>query len=228
MTNKTCYTPLQSSVFRWTELDECGAPIYDACSYAVSDGFSQIEITANETEGQTFQLANANGRYLVNQKAKTALNWFDFTITMGVKDPELFFLMTGASLFLDYENLAIGNQITEENYATGRGALEIWLGTADAACLPGGQFYGYVLLPFIEDGRLTESYTLANDTITYTLAGRTRKGNQWGTGPYDVMLDASGNPAPLTNAILPNAHYLETVTQLPPPEPDCGCLELNS
>jgi hypothetical protein len=230
MTNLGCFKPLQGATFRVTQLDACGAPIFDECSYAVSDGQTQIELTPNTTDGQTFQQLNAAGRPLVNQQARTILNWIDYQIIMAVKDPELFYLMTGADIFLDYGGLSAGNVITEENYATGNLALEIWLGNAQEPCPPGvpAPFYGYILLPFTEDGKLTESVTIANDLITFTFAGRTRKGNDWGTGPYDVMLDGSGLPAPLPTAIADDTHYLDLWTQLPPPEPECGCLELVS
>lgn len=228
MTNKACVYPLQSATFRVTELDECGNPVYDSCSYAVTDGYSQIEITANETEGQAFQQLNANGRPLVNQKARDVLNWYDFTITMAVKDPELFYLMTGADIFLDYAGLSAGNEITETNYATGRFALEVWLGTSEEECTGNVPFYVYILLPFTTNGKISESITIANDFVTYTFGGRTRKGSQWGVGPFDVMLNASGVPAKLPRPVSPDAHYLDLITQLPPPEPDCGCLELNS
>lgn len=229
MTNLACIKPLQAATFRWTHLDVCGIPVYDACSYAVTDGYTQIEITPNTTDGQQFQSINPAGVAIVNQQAKTILNWFDYTITMSVRDPELFYLMTGADRFLDYGGLVAGNVITEDNYATGRGALEVWLGNAEEECGPGNApYYGYVLLPFTNDGKLTETITITNDLITYQFAGRTRKGNNWGVGPYDVMLNSMGAPAPLTTPLATNAHYLDIITQLPPPEPDCGCLELLS
>lgn len=229
MTNLACFKPLQGATFRVTQLDVCGNPIFDECSFAVSDGQTQIELTPNTTDGQQFQQLNAAGKALVNQQAKTILNWFDYKIIMAVKDPELFFLMTGADIFLDYAGLSAGNVITEDNYATGNFALEIWLGNAEEECPPGeAPFFGYILLPWTNDGKLTESIPVANDLITYTFAGRTRKGSPWGVGPYDVMLDNGGLPAPLPTAISPNTHYLDLGTQLPPPEPDCGCMELVS
>lgn len=230
MTNVGCFKPLQGATFRVTQLDECGAPIFDECAYAVSDGQTQIEITPNTTDGQQFQQLNAAGVPLVNQQAQTILNWFDYQIIMAVNDPELFHLMTGADIFLDYAGLSAGTMVTRSNYATGRFALEIWLGTSQEACPPGtpAPYFGYILLPFTEDGKLTESITVANDLITYTFAGRTRIGSDWGVGPFDVMLDAGGLPAPLPSPVSSDADYLELFTQLPPPLPECGCLELVS
>jgi len=230
MANLGCFKPLQGATFRVTKLDECGNPLFDECSYAVSDGQTEIEITPNTTDGQQFQQLNAAGRPLVNQQADTILNWFDYKVTMAVKDPELFWLMTGADIFLDYGGLSAGNVITSDNYATGRLALEVWLGNADEVCPPGvpAPFFGYILLPFTNDGKLTDSITVANDLITYTFTGRSRVGTPWGVGPYDVMLDNGGLPAPLPTPISSNAHYLDLGTQLPPPLPECGCLELIS
>jgi hypothetical protein len=235
MNNVGCFKPLQGATFRVTRVDECGTPIFDECAYAVSDGQTQIEITPNTTDGQQFQQLNAAGVAIVNQQAKTILNWFDYQIIMAVKDPELFWIMTGATRFLDYTTptaKVAGNIITADNYATGNLALEVWLGTSQEACptppAVAAPWYGYILLPFTEDGKLTESITIANDLITYTFAGRTRTGTPWGAGPYNVMLDAAGLPAPLPSAIPTNTHYLDLFTQLPPPEPECGCLELES
>jgi hypothetical protein len=229
MTNKACVYPLQSATFRVTELDQCGLPVYDSCSYAVTDGYTQVELTPNTTDGQQFQLINAAGNALVNQQAKTILNWIDYQIVMGVKDPELFFLMTGADIFLDYDGLAAGNTITTANYATGRFALEVWLKTSDEVCGPGNlPYYQYILLPFTEDGKLTESVTIANDLISFTFAGRTRKGAQWGVGPYNVLLNSLLIPSPLNTPVDTDAHYLDLITQYPPPEPDCGCLALTT
>jgi hypothetical protein len=232
MANLGCFKPLQGATFRVTQLDECGVPLYGECGYAVSDGQTQIEITPNTTDGQTFQQLNAAGNPLVNQQARTILNWFDYEIVVAVKDPELFYLMTGADIFLDYGGLSAGNVITEDNYATGNFALEVWLGTSQQSCPPppGVQapFYGYILLPWTNDGKLSDSITIANDLITYTFAGRTRKGTAWGVGPYDVMLDGGGLPAPLPTPVSAATHYLDLFTQLPPPEPDCGCLTLLS
>lgn len=229
MTNKACIYPVQAATFRVTELDECGAPVFGPCASAVTDGYSTVEITPNETEGQQFQLANASGEYKVNQKARDVLNWMDVKITMGVYDPEIFFLMTGADIFLDYGGLSAGNAVTSSNYATGRFALEVWLYNKEEECGPGSlPYYEYILLPFLTNGKLTESMTVQNDVITYSLAARTRVGNQWGTGPYDVMLNSLLVPSKLPSPISSDTHYLPTITQLAPPEADCGCLALNS
>lgn len=229
MTNKACIYPVQAATFRVTELDQCGTPVYDSCAYAVTDGYTAIEITQNETEGQTFQLANASGRYLVNQKADDVLNWMDVKITMGVYDPEIFFLMTGADIFLDYAGLSAGNAITDTNYGTGKFALEIWLYNKEEVCGSGNlPYYSYILLPFLVNGKITESLTFQNDVITYSLAARTRLGSPWGTGPYNVMLNELLAPSPLPSAISSDTHYLQAITQYAPPEPDCGCLALTS
>lgn len=229
MANKACVYPLQACVFRVTQLDQCGSPTYSECSYAVTDGFSQIELTPNETDGQQFQLINACGRAIVNDQAPPILNWFDYQITMGVNDPEIFYLMTGADIFLDYGALSAGNVVTDTNYATGRFALEIWLGTSQEVCGPGNlPYYKYILLPFTVNGRLTETITVTNDVITFTLAGRTRKGNQWGVGPYNVQMNELLAPSPLNTPLADDAHFFDLITQMPPPEPDCGCFQLES
>lgn len=235
MANAGCFKPLQGATFRVTKLDECGIPDYGDCGFAVSDGQTQIEITPNIEDGDRFLQKNAAGRALVNQQSDPLLNWFDYTITMAEVDPELFNIVTGARVLKDYTTpsaLSIGNAYSTSNWATGRFALEVWMGTSEEACPtpPAVQapWYGYLLMPFSVQGMLSDSITVANDLITFTLAGRTRSGTAWGVGPYDVMLNASGLPAPLVAPLLDDDHFIDIWTQLPPPLPECGCQTLSS
>jgi len=230
-----CYKPLQGATFRVTRVDDCGFPMYEECAFAVSDGQTQIEITPNEEDGDRFLQKNAAGRALVNQESIPLLNWFDFTITMAEVDPELFYLMTGSRLIDDYTTptpFHIGNAYGTNNWAAGNFGLEVWTGTSEEACPTPpaivAPWYGYLLLPWAINGRITDAITVGNDLITFTITGRTRSGTPWGTGPFDVMLDAAGLPAPLVDPVEDDEHFLDIWTQLPPPLPECGCQTLSS
>lgn len=230
MTNLACFKPLQGESMRVTRLDECGNPEYGDCAYAVSDGYVQAVLTPNVEEGERFLQRNAKGNAIVNQRSKPVLNWYDVSIQFQEVDPELFTIITGLTPYLDDQDRVIGFPVTASTFATANFALEIWLGNAEAECAPGDvfPFFGYQLLPWVVEGALAEDFTIANGLITFTVAGRTREGTPWGTGPYDVVRDSEGEAMELYEAIPTDTHNLTIWTQLAPPEPACGCQSLSS
>lgn len=231
MANLVCAKPLQGETLRATRLDVCGDPEFGECAYGVSDGWIQAVLTPNQEEGERFLQRRANGTAIVNQRGRPILNWYDVSIQFQEVDPELFTILTG---LLPYENdlgQVIGFPVTESDYATADFGLELWMGNAEEECPPEGEplpFFGYNLLPWVTEGAIADTITIANQLITFTVNGRTRKGTPWGVGPYDVVLDMNGDPSPLFSAIPTDTHHLPIWTQLPPPEPVCGCLSLSS
>lgn len=230
MANLLCAKPLQGDSLRVTRLDECGNPEYGECAYAVSDGYVQAVLTPSVEEGERFLQRTANGNAIVNQRGKPILNWYDVSIQFQEVDPELFTIITGLLPYEDDAGNVIGFPVTEEHFATANFALELWMGNAEEECLPGDTFpfYGYNLLPWVVEGALGENLTIANQLITFTVIGRTRKGTPWGTGPYDVVRDSGGDPSPLFTPIPTDTHHLPIWTQLAPPAPECGCQSLSS
>jgi hypothetical protein len=199
MANLVCAKPLQGETIRVTRLDECGNPEFGECAYGVSDGFVSVTLTPNAEEGERFLQRNARGRAIVNQRGAPSLNWYDVSIVFQEVDPELFTIVTGLQPYLDDQGNTIGFPVTESDFATANFALEVWMGNAEEECNPGDPlpYYGYNLLPWVVEGALSEDIAIANDLITFTINGRTRKGTPWGVGPYDVVRDANGDPAPL-------------------------------
>lgn len=230
MANLGCFKPLQGETLRVTRLDECGNPEFGECAYGVSDGFVQAVLTPNTEEGERFLQRNARGNAMVNQRSKPLLNWYDVSIQFQEVDPELFTILTGLLPYEDDEGRVIGFPVTEEHYATANFGLELWMGNSEEECLPGEPlpYFGYNLLPWVVEGALGENITIANQLITFTIVGRTRKGTPWGVGPYDVVMDTNGDPSPLFSAIPTDTHHLPIWTQLAPPEPECGCQSLSS
>lgn len=230
MTNLVCAKPLQGETMRVTRLDECGNPEYGECAYAVSDGFVSITLTPNVEEGERFLQRNAAGRAIVNQRSVPVLNWYDVSMVFAEVDPELFTIITGLTPYEDDQGNVIGFPVTSSDFATANFALEAWMGTAEQECNPGDPypFFGYNLLPWVVEGALMEDIVIANQLITFTVTGRTREGTPWGTGPYDVVREGDGTPAPLFTAIPTDTHHLPIWTQLAPPEASCGCQSLSS
>lgn len=228
MTVAVCAKPLQGSTMRVTRLDECGNIEFGADAYAVSEGFVSITMTPNVEDGERFLQRTANGSAIINQQGRPLLNWYDVSIVFQEVDPELFSLITGLQPYLDDQDRTIGFPVTESDYATANFSLEGWMGNAEEACGGALPWYGYNLLPWVTNGALTEDLVIQNDLITFTVAGRTRKGTPWGVGPYDVVLDSTATPSPLFEAIPTDTHHLPIWTQLAPPVAACGVQSLSS
>lgn len=231
MSNITCPKPLQGSSMRVTQVDSCGHPLFGECAFAVSDGFVSVTFTPNVEDGERFLQRNAAGRAIVNQRSAPILNWYDVVMEFQEVDLELFSIVTGLPVIRDDQQRAIGLPVTESNFATANFALEVWASTSEEECPPTGTplpFYGYNLVPWVVEGALNDDYVIQNDLITFKIAGRSRKGTPWGVGPYDVVLDQTGDPSPLFDEIPSDTHFLPLWTQLAPPEPECGCQSLSS
>jgi hypothetical protein len=212
-----------------TRLDVCGNPEFGECAFGVSDGYVSATITPNTEDGERFLQRTANGNAIINQRGKPLLNWYDVEIEFQEVDPELFTILTGLQPYMDDQDRVIGFPVTESDFATANFALELWMGNAEEACLPGSlPFYGYNLLPWVVEGALSDDIVITNDLITMKIMGRTRKGTPWGVGPYDVVVDQAGDPSPLFTAIADDTHHLPIWTQLAPPEAECGCQSLSS
>lgn len=89
--------------------------------------------------------------------------------------------------------------------------------------------YGYGLLPRLIQGTIGD-VTINNGVINFTVTAITRAGNQWGTGPYNVIINETGLnagfPGPLLTAVNVNSHKCFFWTKLGPPQGDCGCQEI--
>jgi hypothetical protein len=65
-------------------------------------------------------------------------------------------------------------------------------------------------------------FTIGNDAVNFTLSGaKSKDGNAWGEGPYDVVKDETGNPGPLLDDVDPDDHLWMQLTTVEPPEPSC-------
>lgn len=231
MANLVCAKPLQGETLRATRLDSCGDPEFGTDAFGTSDGYIEATLTPNVEAPDEFKQKGANGKFIVNQRSRPLLNWYDISVQFQEVDPELFTLLTGLDPCVDSQDRTIGFIVTEEKFATANFALELWIGNAEEPCPPSGvrePFFGYSLLPWVVEGALGGDVTIANGLITFTINGRTRAGTPWGAGPYDVVLDENGDPAELPCPIPDDTHKLQIWTQLPPPEPVCGLQTLTS
>jgi hypothetical protein len=142
----------------------------------------------------------------------------------------MFAIMTGQDTYTDAFGNVIGFiQDTAVSILDTAFALEVWAGspaTSGCATEGGTGNFGYILLPFLQGGVLGD-FTIENDAVTFTISNAaTRDGSGWGVGPYDVVLGADSLPAPLNQALTPTTHLLAIITQVAPPEAECGARPL--
>jgi len=87
-----------------------------------------------------------------------------------------------------------------------------------------GVSYGYFLIPFVKGGVIGD-FTIGNDAVNFTLSGaKSKDGNTWGSGPYDVVKDQTGAPSPLLEPVDSRDHLWMQVTTVAPPEPSCDAV----
>lgn len=226
-----CFTPVRGNAMRVTALNGCGAPIYGPDSTGISDGFISVSFTANTDEGEEINVTNAAGRTCVRETPCPQLLGYTVEIEFCQVDPALFAILTGQDTELDAQGLAAGFRINTANSGCDRAfALEIWTGTPGERCNPDApqdaSAGGWLLLPYMQGG-IFGDFTIENAAISFTVTGAaTKSGGSWGVGPYNVVLDAAGNPAPLAVPVGADDHMIVRFTEVAPPEVFCGTMPL--
>lgn len=226
---------IQGRVARVTRLDGCGRPLYGDGNSVVSEGFIQVQYTANTTDTDAVTVTNAGGKTILNQPGFSTPAGYALQMDFGKVDPEFVSIMTGQEVFLDIDGNAVGFGVdTKVDVSTKGFALEVWAGA------PGGDAcedesaegsYGYILVPFVTGGVLGD-FTVQNDAVTFTVQNaNTKDGNGWGKGPYDVVMNAGGGPGarvpgPLLESLPSTQHLVVLLVTVAPPEPLAGARPL--
>jgi hypothetical protein len=223
-----CHNPIQGNTMRVTRLgqDGCCSPVEGDCSTVVSEGFVSVAMTDNVEAPTEIKQLNAQGIYCYPPvRTQPQLNWIELTIQFCQVDPELFELVTGSPLVLDANGDAVGFGTDNDTYATGRFALEVWTNLGGSAACVDGERFGYLLLPCMKEGTFGD-LTIENGPINFTVNAVTNGFNDWGVGPYDVVLDGAGLPSPLLSPIPTQRQRQWQVVDLAPPASSCGCQPL--
>lgn len=227
-----CHSVVRAPAARVTRLGPCGEILEEACAYATTESFVDITLTKVLQDRQDALQLNANGDICVDKPKAPILRWYEVTITFCNVDPELFNIVSAEPLVLDDSLVpeAVGWCTLPDSAAASNFALEFWTGTEDEGCDDDDTIYGMGTLPRITQGMIGD-VTIANGVINFTVTGITRPGNQWGVGPYNVIINETGLnaglPGPLLLPIDPTAHKCFQWTKLPPPEGFCGCQSLD-
>lgn len=223
-----CHSVVRAEKVRVTRLGACGEFVSTGCDFAVSSGFVDITLTKVWQERQDALQLNANGDICVDKPKAPILRWYEVVITFCNVDPELFNIVSASPLILNdaLTPEAIGWCTLPDSAESAHFGLEFWTGTDDDDCEDDEITYGYGILPRVVQGTIGD-VTIANGVINFTVNAITRGANQWGTGPYNVIINESGDnegfPGPLLTAVDPRSHKCFMWTNLAPPAAACGC-----
>ena len=227
----TCWNSIRGKVARITKVDSCCYPVAGTCSTVVTSGFVKVDYAAEISEGEDVEVKNANGALCLTDKGCDTLKDYKLTIDFCAVDPDLFTLMTGQPVVLDYAGVSVGMRTGTAIPCEGGFALETWSDIPNAAtCTDVNNIprknYGYFLLPCLTGGTL-QGFSVENAAASFQITATTRAPSTWGRGPYNVVpVDAAQTPGRLLTAIQPTEHMHLQTTTTPPPTASCGCLPL--
>jgi hypothetical protein len=213
---------------RVTRLDGCGRPVYGAASQVVTEGFVSVAVTAENTETDAVEVTNAGGKVCAREPGTSEFSGFSLEITFCDVQPCTFEMITGQSPVTDENGDTIGFRVNSKaDKDLHAFALEIWAGVPGGKCGEGGSgSYGYILFPYISAGTLGD-FTVENAAINFVItAAKTKDGNAWGAGPYEVYTDAGGDPTRLPELLGSEDHLWVIRTTQAPPAPTDGCAAL--
>jgi len=150
---------------------------------------------------------------------------YTLNLTLCALDPELVLIMQPAWCAIrDSAGTIIGFTAKGKANCDSGFALELWMNVfsgASSACRTGGAAqHGYLLFPCITNVSIGE-FTVQNGPITFSFTGTTKRGSNWGKGPYNVLMD-EGRPSPLPCPIADDDDFVQFLTTFPPPEAECG------
>lgn len=224
MANK-CFIPILGKKIRVTRLDSCGnyPEPQESDAYIVTEGFITVELSAEVEEGTEILQRNARGALCVNEKLSDSFKRFTVDIEFCGVNPALVTMLTNAEPYEDYAGDVAGFTMGEGTIDKAF-ALELWTGLAGGGCDGGQEASGYLLLPFVQSG-IPDTITIdGENAVNFSLTGSyTKGGNQWGVGPFDVVMDDELTPgaAPLPTPLDPLDHLLLIDTDLAPPQDAC-------
>lgn len=224
-----CLKFVRGRVARFTRLDGCGRPVYGEDSTVTTEGFISVGFTANIETGDEINVTNAAGKTCVRETPAPQLTGYTLEIQFCEVDPELYAMATGQAVVLDADGNAVGFDVDTSVSSTDTAfGLELWAGAPSQSCtdVQAQGSFGYFLIPYLQGGVLGD-FTLENNAVTFTISNATTKdGNGWGVGPYNVVLDGTGDPSPLLTAIPTTLAIRTMIVEVEPPEPQCGARPL--
>lgn len=200
------YAPLFGRRIRVTQLDGSGS--YTGQNFFVTKGFVSVALSSETEDGAEIIQRNANNELCINEKLATTFKRLNATVRFCGVNPTLLDWMSNAKVYQDAAGDDAGFTL-DEGAIEGHFALELFTGLAGSlGDLTAG---GYALLPFLSKGTLANLEFNGENAVDFSVENMLSvSNNQWGTGPYNVVMDSSATPAPgkLPTALDPLTHFL--------------------
>lgn len=222
---------------RATRVDRCGMPLAGPKATIVTKGFISIKYTQEMKDAEDLEQTNADGENCVVDRTAPQIKWATIEAQLCDVDPELFNMMTGLPVVLNYAQKATGFRITDKVQVEEGFALELWSGTAGDDCeeptddsvLEAGLAlaeYGYWLAPAVVEGVIGD-IEIGASVSTFTVTGRAVSAPRWGRGPYNVVAqDAENTPGRLLDPIHKKEFIHVDKVTVPPPAITNGAIAL--
>lgn len=206
---------------RLTRLDACGVPVVGSCSSLVTDGFIQIDIEEEVEEGEEISQKNAWGDYCIQEKDPDITKWVNVSVNMCQVDPDALDIIA-----LNAVPVVAGSDTVGATFgrtlASAAFGIEVWTKAAGQdACVGGTTEWGYVVVPFVKNGRLSGGLSIANAALTVPLQGQGFPAPaDWGITPYD------DNPLLRTGGFPTGDMWGIVRTTVQPPAVTAGCVAI--
>lgn len=230
MPDSICFKAYTASVVRFTRLDGLGRPVYGDCSQLVSK-FVSITATPEIDEGDEVSVNNSDGSACLNVAPCPTLRWYTLEFEFCEVDPELaLFFNPKWRRISDILGSTVGWAEGSDFSCDAGFAAEIFLNaqTSQTVTEPGAEgLWLELLFPWMSNGAIGGDLTISNENINFTFTAKSRLGNAWRHGPYNVQRDETGAPRPLLVAMDPQEHVAKFLTTVRPPDAVCGCLPLD-
>jgi hypothetical protein len=217
-----CFSTIRGVAMRLTREDNCGKWQTGATASAISDGFVKIDLTAAVDAGATYQVKNAAGVYVVNEKGRPSLTNYGVKVQFARVDPAVFEMATGQSVILNYNGDAVGFAIDDIAKDVNFG-LEAWTDVAGVdECAGGTNSWDYWLLPWVVNGILGD-FSIQDGLINFDIMANTKGNLNWHKGPYNVVSSAAVlTPSPLLANVGSRVHVYNQLAEVAPPTATCG------
>lgn len=185
------FVPVLGKRLRVTKLDTCGNPPASstANAFATSSGFISVALSADVEDGTEILQRRADGALCVNEKMANSFKRFNVEIEFCGVEPDLLSLVSNAEPYYGYGGTDIIGFTVGEGTIDKKFAFELWTGLTGEACAPGvEEASGYLLLPFVNAGTIGDVTIDGENSVNFSMTGAyTRGGNNWSTGPFNVV-----------------------------------------
>ncbi len=228
------FRPASPIRMRVTRLDDCGVPAYDDdCTYYVRNCTVSATWEDQVEDPQEYLMRCDDDVLQFYKRTRPTYKFAQASLSINDIDPLLLQLMMGFDVETDAQTLdPVGGRLNAATFGATKFAFEFWTEMApspnQALCAGADGRWAYLLFPFGINGRWSTAPTFGNGTDAMVIQWDAMIGGSWEDGPFDVVADALGEPAPLTDPMQPSQVYLMRETSVAPPALTDGCVVLSS